>query len=215
MTIRKFVVIDDQMLTFCRRLHELQIRFRQGTLNPKFVNDALQKIIEGCYFSSVLKIWKTIHLGTGFKNDDDFITAIVKSGCQVIGRVEPIMRKLDFTNSISQSFRELDLCVMTTEEIIGRQGTEDEIYAGIEQMGGKLLPAEAGPQLRLQYLNQPAGEVLFIAMRPFIDYHYDGSTSVFLVHNDNGRLLLNLTCSPFDSKSQTFHRWVFSWPRSE
>jgi hypothetical protein len=41
------------------------------------------------------------------------------------------------------------------------------------QLGLELCPAEVGPQLRLEYLNQPVGEFLHIAMRPVATYRGD------------------------------------------
>jgi hypothetical protein len=35
---------------------------------------------------------------------------------------------------------------------------------------GTVIPAEAGSQLRLQYLDQPRGEFLQVAMRPIATY---------------------------------------------
>ena len=43
----KFVVTDDQQLTFNKRLHELEIRFRKGVINPHVTNIKLQAFIEG------------------------------------------------------------------------------------------------------------------------------------------------------------------------
>ncbi len=214
MTTEKFVVEDDQMLTFYTRMWELENRFRKGNLNPKFVSDALQKMIEGKDFPSVLKIWRTLHLGTGLKTSDDFHKAIVKANCKIKCGVDRIFEDENFINSISQSSGELDLCTMTTKEIIGRDGSHEEVYAGIKQMGGELLPAEAGPQLRLQYLNQSDDEVLFIAMEPFDGYYRDFLSAFSVYRNEYDELILALTAYHPDTKSQSFHRWVFYRPRT-
>jgi hypothetical protein len=58
---------------------------------------------------------------------------------------------------------------------VAQLGFEDEasladIYARAKQLGLDLCPAEVGPQLRLQYLDQPVGEFLHIAMEPVARY---------------------------------------------
>jgi hypothetical protein len=45
-----------------------------------------------------------------------------------------------------------------------------DIYARAVSLGFELSPAEVGPVLRLQYLDQPHGEFLEIAMNPVVKY---------------------------------------------
>ena len=47
--------------------------------------------------------------------------------------------------------------------------TTEEIYAAARESGLDLCPAWVGPQLRLDYDDQPDGEILTIAMEPITD----------------------------------------------
>jgi hypothetical protein len=81
-----------------------------------------------------------------------------------------------------------------------------QIYARATQFGLDLVPAEVGPQLRLQYSDQPYGGVL-IGMEPI--GNSDGSLYVFeVVHSDDGRWLLTNCGSP-GSFWCAGSRWVF------
>jgi len=125
------------------------------------------------------------------------------------------MGKSDFAKNVSQSPVEIDLCVATTEEILGekgRSGTLSEIYVGITgRMGGEILPAEVGPQLRSQYADQPNGEWLLIAMEPI--KNSDGDLSVFRVDRDGGDLWLGTSYDNPDDVWGFDCRWVFARPR--
>ncbi len=150
-------------------------------------------------------------LGTDSKTADDFCQAITSVGGKVSAWAKDIMGKPDFAKSISQNPVEIDLCVATTEEILGekgKSGTLSEIYAGIARMGGELLPAEAGPQLRAQYLDQPNGEWLRVAMEPIKDP--DGALRVFRVERVDVDLWL---CTDYARPGDVWssdYRWVFA-----
>jgi hypothetical protein len=55
-------------------------------------------------------------------------------------------------------------------------------------MAGALAPAEAGPQLRLQYADQPSGEFLIVGTRPLRTW--SGESLVFVVANGGAGLHL-------------------------
>ncbi len=144
-----------------------------------------------------LKTWKTIRIGTGLKTTDEFISALQKSGIKISNWARDIMERSDFVSSISLVPMELDLCRMTTAEILKRSGSDKrsgtlaEIYVGINKIGGQLVPIEAGPQLRLQYLDQPDknDEWLVMAMPAIEDIK--GSSGGFHVFN------LDVLCDAF------------------
>src|SRR5262249_60691945 len=69
----------------------------------------------------------------------------------------------------------LDLVVLTAADLGFQEGYTSlaEIYRRAIELGLNLCPAEEGPQLRLQYGDQPVGEFLHIAMDPIATYHGD------------------------------------------
>ena len=208
-----FSVTGDQYRVIDRKMTEIkrQLNQKEGSpLDPTEVSDLLQRIIEPNFMSiSDLKIWKTINIGTGLKTSEQFC-AIANVGGKITDYAKDIMAKPDFISSISSIPVELDLCVMTTEEIIGKAGTLKEIYAGIKKLGGELVPAEVGPQLRLQYFEQPKGEWLLIAMESIKDSV--GDPGVFRVRCGDD-LWLDTDCDGPGSVWGSGCRWVFSRPR--
>ena len=62
------------------------------------------------------------------------------------------------------------------------------IYARARQLGFELAAAEVGPQLRLQYLDQPMGEFLIVGMQPIKTW--SGEPVVLNVANGGAGLIL-------------------------
>jgi len=85
-----------------------------------------------------------------------------------------------------------------------------EIYARGEEAGLAICPTEVGPQLRLQYLNQPVGEFLPIAMAPLATYA--GEPIIFLVGNGGAGLLLVGRSAAPDTHIPGFIEFVFCRP---
>ena len=153
-----------------------------------------------------LKIWKTIKIGTG-KTVDDFCKSIKNISDWARG----LMKSPEFT--ISTKERELDLCMMTTKEILGREGTYSEICEGVLKIGGEFCPAEAGPQLRDQYMDQPKGECLRIIMKPIKDS--DGDLGIFSLRRDDGGPWLSTSYDILDDVWDVDCLWVFIRPRGK
>ena len=97
---------------------------------------------------------------------------------------------------------ELDLVVLSVSELgFGDQASGNDIelgatvraslhdiYVRAASLGFELCPAEVGPALRLDYLDQPLGEFLHIAMKPVA--RYTGELVKFVVGGGGLGLLL-------------------------
>jgi hypothetical protein len=107
--------------------------------------------------------------------------ALGESASEIIGRT---------AFALGKTKTDVDLVVLSVSEL----GFEDEgapvadIYARAKQLGLELCSAEVGPQLRLQYLDQPLGEFLHIAMNPIATY--GGDLVDLTVANGGASLLL-------------------------
>ncbi|TSC73576.1 MAG: hypothetical protein G01um101444_507 [Parcubacteria group bacterium Gr01-1014_44] len=65
---------------------------------------------------------------------------------------------------------QIDLVCLKVRDLGFKNGaTTDEIYSKAKKLGLELCPAEVGPHLRIQYLDQPLGEWLWIAMKQITD----------------------------------------------
>jgi hypothetical protein len=126
--------------------------------------------------------FRTIKLGTGLKTADDFRDALKKDGYRIGDWANDIIGKPAFTASETET--EVDLVVLTVAELGFKDGaTRKDIYDRALERGLELCPSEVGPQLRLQYKDQPKGEWLVIAMEPITDS--GGRLGVFYVGYDS------------------------------
>lgn len=113
------------------------------------------------------KVWKTINLGKGPKNGGAFRNALEAEGYEIGGRVTDVFdlgifkvaKKETEVNLVSYSYLELGL----------KYGAPlIEVHRKAESLGLEICPLEVGPQLRLQYRDQPMGQWLLIAHQPLI-----------------------------------------------
>jgi len=139
--------------------------------------------------TSQVPIWKTITVGE-YKGVTAIRVAIDASPCPVrVGEAAgEILGRPAFP--YKQTRAQLDLAVVPIAELgFGENGASvRDIYARALGIGLELCPAEVGPTLRLNYLDQPVGEFLDIAMHPIA--RYNGELINFTVGNGGAGLLL-------------------------
>ncbi|MEA1929787.1 MAG: hypothetical protein U9M92_02845 [Patescibacteria group bacterium] len=152
------------------------------------------------------KVWKTITLGIGPKTVADFRKALKKSGCNIGTWGNDILGQPAFT--VAPEKTEVDLVNVSVAELGFKDGaTREKIYKRAMELGLKLCPAEVGPQLRLQYLDQPQGEWLLIGMEPITGS--GGDPRVFVVEHDVVERWLGGNVGDPARVWFSAHRWVF------
>ena len=142
------------------------------------------------------KVWKTIKLGTGLINANGFRKAIEDAGMRIGDQANNILGKKEFT--VFKEPTEVNLVVLTVAELGFPKGAKLKgIYQAAKKRGLELCSAEVGPQLRIQYPDQPMGEwiVIVIGMEPIATSV--GSLRLFIVgHYGTGQWLDGRCDSP-------------------
>jgi hypothetical protein len=134
-----------------------------------------------------IAIWKTIALGT-HRNVDALRGALRRANCRIGDVADEILDQPAFMTSPTKS--DVDLVMLSVAEMgfAANGASLAQIYGRAMLLGLELSPAEVAPQLRLQYLRQPRGEFLRIAMEPVTTAR--GGVVAFIVGNGGTRLLL-------------------------
>ncbi|MBU6415364.1 hypothetical protein KGQ34_03970 [Patescibacteria group bacterium] len=158
----------------------------------------------------IFALWKTIKLGTGLVTADDFRRALKAGNFRIGDWGNDILGRRGFTAADEET--EMDLVVLSVAELGFKDGAyRKDIYKRALKLGLELCPAEVGPQLRLQYKDQPMDEWLRIAMEPIITGS-GGDLGVFIVGRGGGDLWLR-GGGGHDRFWIVSNRWVFVRPR--
>jgi len=116
------------------------------------------------------------------------------------------------TTSSADKETEIDLVVVSNDDLGVKKGAYfKDTYKRALELGLVLCPNEVGPQLRLQYTDQPMGEWLLIAMDPIEDS--DGDLSVFRVGRDGVGAWLFGYYGHSGRRWSADSRFVFALPR--
>ena len=131
--------------------------------------------------------WKTIVLGT--RDSANALRAALRMArCGVGDLASAVLDQPIF--AVSGHETGIDLVVLSAADLgIETESVSlGEIYSRAVELHYGLCPAEVGPQLRLQYPDQPVGEFLWIAMEPIATSHENFVT--FVVGNGGAGLIL-------------------------
>jgi hypothetical protein len=132
-------------------------------------------------------IWKTITIGT-FADSIRLRNALDGMGCNVGGQAAEILARPAFT--VGSQKTDVELVAVSPAQLGFTSDTVTlaNVYARARQLGFELAAAEVGPQLRIQYLDQPMGEFLIIGMEPIKTW--SGEPLILNVANGGAGLIL-------------------------
>lgn len=158
------------------------------------------------------EIFYTIKIGT-HQNNRALKKTIISSGNRISPWVKDIITNDTFT--LSRNKLELDLVAPSIADLGFKDGAYiNDVYSYISRIGLEICPAEVGPQLRLQYTDQPADEVLFIGMKPVLSEH---GLALFQLRHQINRLSLEAChiVNPANHTWKAHYRVVFVRPRKK
>ncbi|MBR0751674.1 hypothetical protein JQ604_05730 [Bradyrhizobium jicamae] len=158
-----------------------------------------------------VSVWKTITIGT-FANSLALRNALDAVGCSVGGSAAEILARPAFT--LRSTRTRLDLFSVSAAELGLQTDTASlaDIYARAQQLGFGLAEAEVGPQLRLQYFDQPIGEFLIVAMKPIRTW--TGEPVILNVANGGAGLALIGQDGSAGAQISAASRFLFARPKT-
>jgi hypothetical protein len=190
---------------------------------PKFTSQDMQYWIENprelrvalfqALFPSVrLKIWKTIQLNPFYFRGEQFCKSMKELNYYIVVQAEDMMKQSGFW--VSNKRTEIDLVKISVGSLGFDEGaTLKMIYRRASLLGLELLPPDVGPQLRLQYQDQPLGENLRMGMKEIQgDDDYSHIFGVCRRHND---VSLEAYFNGTKDILSPSHLFVFELPRSK
>lgn len=157
-----------------------------------------------------LDAWKTITVGS-YRSAIALRDALVERGIHIGDLAGQMLRLPAF--KLSSAPAHVKLSVIAVKQLV--PGSDRASFAAIHahaiEAGFDLCPAEAGPQLRLQYPDQKVGEYLVIGMKPLPTA--DGSDACFVVGNGGaGLIIIGRSAGP-DATAESQSRFVFALHR--
>ena len=130
--------------------------------------------------------------------------ALAARGCRIGKWGSDILDKV----IVSPAETAVDLVVVTAADLYFKDRVRRlAIYERAIELGLDLCPSEVGPQLRLQYLDQPQDEWLYVAMEPVVDA--DGYHGIFRMGHERDELWLDGNFGNPFNLWHNFYSWIF------
>jgi hypothetical protein len=154
-------------------------------------------------------VWKTINVGA-VAGKWALYRALDAADCSLGDAAERIFIGPQFAVSTANTRLDLVAVVVSALGIKTDTAPLKDIYSRARKLGFALAAAEVGPQLRLQYFDQPIGEFLNVAMEPI--RMPDGESDIFVVGNGGAGLLLIGQDADANTDFHASSRFVFVRP---
>jgi hypothetical protein len=173
--------------------------------NRRLLDDpAVSQTPDAIQSAASIPVWKTIRVGT-VADKWDLHHALDAANCGIGDSAEDIFAQPDFI--VSATKIEADLVSVSLVQLGIERARFEDLFAQAQRFGFAPAAAEIGPQLRLQYFEQPLGEFLNIAMAPIKTR--DGKPKIFVVGNGGAGLLLTGTDAGDATEFHASARFVF------
>jgi len=157
-----------------------------------------------------LQVWRTITLGT-YRSVDAYRDALDSARIKIGDSADQILGRPAFPYATTKT--DVELVLLSAADLgVETESSLADVYKLARQAGLELCPAEVGPQLRLDYRNQPLGEALDVAIEPVATYSGD-LTILTLVNWGTGLALIGRDGRSESMMSRT-SRFVFALPTS-
>lgn len=158
----------------------------------------------------------------GGKDERELEALLERSGHKIYTYAKSMMANEDFKRSLREpdpkqpdwkkwklkSPEEVKLIRLRVEDLGFPGGaTTDQIFAKAQELGLELCPPEVGPQFRLQYVNQPMNEYVYVGMKQISVS--DGYPRVFRVARGDGGSWLSSDWGKPGSKWYAGSEFVF------
>ncbi|MCG2672794.1 hypothetical protein L6637_38300 [Bradyrhizobium sp. WYCCWR 12774] len=151
--------------------------------------------------------WKTITIGN-FADSLTLRDELDSKGCSVGGQAAEILARPAFTVSSHKTHVELVNLSPAQLGFTSDTVTLASVYTRARQLGFELAAAEIGPQLRIQYLDQPIGEFLIIGMEPIKTW--SGEPIILDVANGGAGLILIARDGRAEAEIPVTSRFIFA-----
>jgi hypothetical protein len=154
------------------------------------------------------QIWRTTTLGS-YKGVNAYRDALDAAKIKIGDAADEILGRPAFPYVRGKT--DLELTVVSAAELgVESESALADVYNRARQLGLVLCPAEVGPQLRLDYRDQPLGESLIIAMEPVNTYN--GDATILSLMNFGTGLALVGSDGRAEFMVSGYLRFVFALP---